>query len=283
MFALKNKGEDLFKSLIPRIGGFHIGMCMIRTIYGLFKRCGIVQLLSSSGLGGLGTVKKALSGGDVKEAINIYKKLYEALLRSKIEFLESTDSDNANITSNLLINQLKNKVNETNFELVAQSGEIKVLQNSSIGSMGWCMDTYIEMVDMLLNYLHFLRTGNWNGYLEVIFEFLPYCFRFNRHKYARNLNFYYVHMLTLKDDNPAAFDYLKNGGFTGSLTGRKHSRIPFDQVIEMTINRSCKDVGGLSRNTENPGATERWTRINDHMVSLRLFVTVNGLQNVCQK
>lgn len=64
-------------------------------------------------------------------------------------------------------------------------------------------------------------------------------------------------------------DYLQNGGFAGSLTGKPHSRIPFDQVIEMTINRSCKDVGGLSRNTENPGAMERWTRIHHHIVALR--------------
>ena len=37
----------------------------------------------------------------------------------------------------------------------------------------------------------------------------------------------------------------------------------------MTINRSCKDIGGLSQNTNNPGATERWTRTNHLMVALR--------------
>ena len=42
IFPLKNKGEDLFPTIIPRMVGFHIGMCMLPTIYGLFKRCGIV-------------------------------------------------------------------------------------------------------------------------------------------------------------------------------------------------------------------------------------------------
>ena len=32
MFALKNKGEDLFPTIIPHMGVFHIGMCMLRTI-----------------------------------------------------------------------------------------------------------------------------------------------------------------------------------------------------------------------------------------------------------
>ena len=75
MLSLNDKGGDLFPTIIPRMGGFHIGMCMLHTIYSLFKRCGTLQLLSSAGLGELGTVKKALTSGDVKEGINLHKKL----------------------------------------------------------------------------------------------------------------------------------------------------------------------------------------------------------------
>ena len=46
-----------------------LGMSMLCTIFNLFKRFGIVQLLSSAGLGRLGTLKKALTGGDVREVI----------------------------------------------------------------------------------------------------------------------------------------------------------------------------------------------------------------------
>ena len=79
------------------MGGFHIDMCMLCTIYSLFKRCGIVQLHSSAGLGGPGTVKKALIGGDVKEGTNLHKKLYEALLRTKIKYIDASKCDNRNI------------------------------------------------------------------------------------------------------------------------------------------------------------------------------------------
>ena len=88
MFSLKDKSEYLFLTIIPCMDGFHIGMCMLRTIYSLFKRCGMLQLLSSEGLGGLGTVKKALTGGDIKEGINLRKKLNEALSRTKIEYVD---------------------------------------------------------------------------------------------------------------------------------------------------------------------------------------------------
>ena len=45
--------------------------------------------IASSGLGGMGTIKKYLSGG-VKEGIILHKKLFEALMRTKIEYIEKT-------------------------------------------------------------------------------------------------------------------------------------------------------------------------------------------------
>ena len=152
------------------------------------------------------------------------------------------------------------------------SGSIESLRNSAPGDMEWLTDTYIEMVDMLLNYIHFLWTGNWKGYLEVLFDFFPYCFRLNRQNYARNLSYYYVHIQALEEENIAAYKYLEQGGFSSSLTGKPHSRVPYDQVIEMTISRSCKDVGGPSGNTQNLGATERWTKIYHHIVALREYL-----------
>ena len=76
-------------------------------------------------------------------------------------------------------------------------------------------------------------------------------------------------MRALKEENAAACKYWEEGGFSDSLTGRPHSRIPFDQVIEMTIDKSCKDVDGISGDTENPGATQRWTISHHHIVALR--------------
>ena len=90
---------------------------------------------------------------------------------------------------------------------------------------------WILTLKWLTCYIHFLRTDNWKGYWEVLFDFLPYCFCLNRQNYARNLSYYYVHMEALEEENIAAYKYLEKGGFSGSLTGKPHSRIHFDQVI----------------------------------------------------
>ena len=188
IFPLKNKGEDLFPTTIPRMVGFHIGMCMLPTIYGLFKRCGIVQLLPSAGLGGLGVVKKELTGGDVKEGINLHKKLHEVLLRTKVKYNDVSKCDEQNVSEvshdnkkekYIAIDELGKGLSRETFENLIVSRNIKSLPNSALGDMRWLLDTYIKMVDMLLNYIYFLRTGNWKGYLEILFNLLPYCFRLN--------------------------------------------------------------------------------------------------------
>ena len=79
----KMEGEEIFKTVIPRMGGFHICACLEQ-----------FSLISAAGLGGMGTIKKYLGGGDVKEGVNLHKKLFEALTRSKIEYIEGQTSKN---------------------------------------------------------------------------------------------------------------------------------------------------------------------------------------------
>ena len=41
-----------------------------------------------------------------------------------------------------------------------------------------------------------------------------------------------------------------------------------DLVIEMTINRSSKESGGLTGKTKNPEACARWIKVNHFLVAL---------------
>ena len=69
--------------------------------------------------------------------------------------------------------------------------------------------------------------------------------------------------------NLEAFQYLHDRGFTDSLSGRSHWMTPIDQIIEMTIYQSCKEIGGLSGKTENVGASNKLAKIYHHIVAMR--------------
>ena len=51
MFKLKNENNKIFDKIIVRMGGFHIIICLLRTIYSCVRNTGLVWLLSRVGLG----------------------------------------------------------------------------------------------------------------------------------------------------------------------------------------------------------------------------------------
>ena len=79
MFKLERENKDLHGRIVLRMGGFHVLMCMLKTIYSRFKECGFVKLLAEVVIGGEGTIKEALNGGDVKGGVRLYKLLFASV------------------------------------------------------------------------------------------------------------------------------------------------------------------------------------------------------------
>ena len=65
MIKISEDGHDVFLKLIPRMGGFHLIICLLKTIFSRLKDSGIIKLFAYSGMSGEWTIKRALKGGDV--------------------------------------------------------------------------------------------------------------------------------------------------------------------------------------------------------------------------
>ena len=48
----------------------------------------------------------------------------------------------------------------------------------------------------------------------------------------------------------------------------------------MTINQSCKEIGGLSSKTENVGASDRWAKIHHHIEAIRQHLNEKVRKNI---
>ena len=265
------------------MGGFHLIMCLMRSINSRFRGFGLVELLAELGdLGGPGTIESALKGSDVKLGLRLYKLLFEAFYRMKLQMLEKRCLLSESKESIKLKGVIEHSLNDFDYQvnhrpystdnldnLVNQPTLTTILHIRTEGDMAFWIDSYLEMVHLLLNVIHFQRCGNWDGMLETMYDFLPYCFDLNRNKYARNLSFFYLDMLQLPDKCPEADEYLRHGGFSGSLSGKCHSNIPMDQMIETTINRFSKSIGGIVGKTDDAGACEKWGRLNPYLCALK--------------
>lgn len=130
------------------------------------------------------------------------------------------------------------------------------------------------MVRILFNCVHFTRSENFEGLCETIFYFLPYCFRWSRFKLCSRP------ILLLRSSWWKKFTKkLTSCGFSVSLTSRAHSSVPFDQVIEMFINRYYKVIDGFSQITQNEVAIERWESTNHLLAALREHMNKNIRKN----
>ena len=179
----------MFDKIIVRMSGFHITICLLRTIYSCFRNTGLVELLSTVGLGGKGTIQNALKGGDVKYGIYLHKLLFEAIARSKIHHAIKTDevfSEKID-TMQILMQKVIENITKQNFDELVQSEEFVELPQLK-GDLANFFEHHLDMVNLLLNMIQFQRTSNWEGYIEAIRKFLPYRFSCNRHNYARNLS-----------------------------------------------------------------------------------------------
>ena len=90
---------------------------MLKTIISRFKDSGIIKLFVYSGISGEGTIKHALKGGDVKFDIHLHKLMFEAIIRTKIIYLEKLGlfSIDKNAFQNSI--HLQKDISEENFKI----------------------------------------------------------------------------------------------------------------------------------------------------------------------
>ena len=120
-------------------------------------------------------------------------------------------------------------------------------------------NNYLEMVEVLMNFLRATREGDWALHLECIKEMLPWFFAYDHTNYARYLPVYLAHMVLLPETHPEAHALLENGDFgVQRTTSHGFSQMPVDQTIEQTLNRSTKTKGGIVGFSLRKGAVQRW-------------------------
>ena len=181
MFKMEKDGISIFEKVIPRMGGFH----MIRTIYSLN------ELLSTAGLRGKVSIKKNIEG---HKRSNIFVQVSFGRIASVESLVHEINTTRAfGITSTLgRVHKRKN------IDIMLDKSYTKALPKLS-GYMEQWIESLLDMINMLLNMVHFQRSDNWKDFLEIFHEFLQYCFYQNHHNYARNMSYLYCHMLRLKN------------------------------------------------------------------------------------
>ena len=119
-------------------------------------------------------------------------------------------------------------------------------------------EQYIEMVDILLQFIKAERSGNWDLYLSALAEMTPHFFAMDRPNYARWLPVYIADMNMLESSHPKVHEEFLAGNFSVSRSGHPFSHVSTDMALEQSINADSNSKGGIVGMSQSPAALERW-------------------------
>ena len=281
MLELKSENPQQFSKILPFMGAFHIQMSFIYTIYKRFHGSGISDVLVAAGVIADGSVEQALRGKHFKRGVRCLRLFYETLVHHALDkrlggspLSEDVKSALARLRHEIDAQQLA----EVHAEL-ENNAEVKDLIETLFRDFEgaplaeyWL--SFMEMVEVLTQNIHALRTSNWNEYKSSLKLMLPWMQIYDNDKYGRHLPDFIAVLDTLPVEQTA---FMKDGMFAQSMTGNPYSCVALDIWIESTMNKGSKLKSGwlailnnekqLLSNTRNVNNINRVRRAVHHQAN----------------
>lgn len=245
------------KSIVLMMGGFHLEMNFLGSIGYLMSGSGIQEILEL--VYAPNTVTHILSGKAVaraKRAHFLLDTILNALLNDAIkESLEDCDEWNSlidktgNLFDDLLASRITSEELASNKVLLSMKDIIdrfkSKLINESRTAKLWLQ--YMNMVDILKDFLRSERTGNWKFHLKNIERKLPFYAASGHNLYTKCAYIYLQEMTQLETTHPDVYEHFLNGHHVIRRSDRYYAGLSCDLTIEQFLNRGIKSRKGLTR------------------------------------
>lgn len=99
---------------------------------------------------------------------------------------------------------------------------------------------FMTMVEILMMNVNAVHTCNWDEYLILLREMMPWMIIYDQNNYGRWLPHCWAMLTSLPPDQTQFF----TSSFSQSITGNAYSSIPWDMWIEITMNKGSKLKAG---------------------------------------
>ena len=245
---LKSENPLKYSKLLPFIDPFHAQMSFIHCMYKRFKGSGLDDVLVASGVIAEGSCDHTLRGGHHNRCVRCLRLFYETLIHHALnKRLEGTVLSEE-VKSNLKKLRELEGVEElreayTNLE---DSKEIQglvdtLLRDCSDSDHATYFESFMEMVELLTQNIHSLRTQNWEEFKTSLKLMRPWMRSYGADKYGRTLPDFCAVLDSLPDEQEAFF---ARGMFAQSITGNPYSGVALQIWIESTMNKGSKLKNG---------------------------------------
>ena len=245
--------DSPIKTTVLMLGTFHTLMNVLGAIGTLMQGTGLTYILEE--IYGENAVKHIMSGKSVQRAFRghlLVEKSLNGLLVSKVidcdpEFAAVVHACEQTYNSLLAgdnsvdsilsehTNMAKTKLEELKSDLMKQSRTSKL----------WL--SYQNMVEVARRLVMADRIGSWSTHLWAMAQCLPICAAAGHFHYVKSAYLYLQNMKDLETRNPVVFKKFQDGFHVIRRTDQFWAGLSADLVIEQTLMRSLKSIGGLTR------------------------------------
>ena len=223
-------------SMVIMMGGLHIEMAVQRMIGHWLENSGWAGAVDEAGVATSGKVEAILKGGHVTRSRYAHQVSAVALYVLQRQAYEDENLKDQNVM--------------LDFDRWREEKEKQYPQ-----FLYWA--TVLKLELLLLEYVKSIREGNFQLYLEVLAQIIPWLFALDCNNYARWLPVHLRDMLNLSETHPDVYQQFSAGNFVVKKSEHAFSMIALDQCHEQE-NAKIKGLGGAVGLTEDPAALRRW-------------------------
>ncbi|KAK5640660.1 hypothetical protein RI129_002639 [Pyrocoelia pectoralis] len=267
---LWNKPARLDGKVTLQLGGMHLCLAFLASIGFLYKDSGLYDMLVETEIYAPNTCKQILEGKHYSRSIRSLILTSDALTRLLIdsfyEWMEKEPLDEEVLSHDILQDLKDGKFRKSALDtylnalnpLFEKMKEFENIGSKSSPTFSYWL-SFLDSVNLLLDYQSAERNGSFQLHLKCVFEMLPYLKAGGRHLYAKWVPIYLKDMNQLKLTQPEMYDYLERGNFVVKKTNEKtFNCVASDMALEQSINRDCKSSSGVVGFTRKPTALLRW-------------------------
>lgn len=236
-------------AITVRLGGFHTLMSFLGAIGFIMDGSGLKKALCE--IYAEKSVEKMLTGHDYSRAIRGHFLMYQALSNIAFESLQLSEMEKG------LLNELLEDLGEEHFIDDIEKEEYIEINNKYMehlqkiknrGPTAELLIQYMEMVQLVKDFIRAERSGNFSLHLKCIKKMLPYFHASGHFLYAKSAQLYLQDMLKLETmmSDIEYQRFVTDGFFTVRRTSKFWSGIWSDMTIEQVLMRSMHSQGGLT-------------------------------------
>ncbi len=243
------------KKIVLILGGFHMQMSFLGSIGHLMIGTGLQECLETTY--GSNSVIHMLSGKSVQRAVRghfLVNTALNALITKKAETVlpeidwssllaESADLYDQLISLEITSDDLHS--NQLLKSLMEHFSTIKEKLMKHRTAKIWIQ--YINMVDLLRDFIRSERTGNWKLHLATVRKMIPYFAAAGHNNYAKSCQIYLQQMEQLEHNHPDVYRHFMKGNHVVRRSDRFWAGLSCDLTIEQTLMRAAKSRGGFTR------------------------------------